>query len=93
MQQYCVRMGNMLSERFVVKNGVKQGGVLSPILFNVYMDILLRKLQASGMGCYVGNRFAGALCYADDIMLLTPTRKAMNSFLLIYVKIIAENMN
>ena len=49
----------------------------------MYMDILLRKLQASGMGCYVGNRFAGALCYADDIMLLTPTRKAMNSFLLI----------
>lgn len=83
MQQYCVRFGNILSEKFVVKNGVKQGGVLSPILFNMYMDILLRKLQASRMGCYIGNRFAGALCYADDIMLLTPTRKAMNSFLLI----------
>jgi len=80
-QQYCVSFCNELSDRFTVSNGVKQGGVLSPILFNIYMDILLRKLKATGMGCYVGNIFAGALCYADDIILLTPSRKAMKSFL------------
>ena len=32
-------------------------------------------LKLSGFGCYVGNVFAGALAYADDIVLLAPPRK------------------
>ena len=50
-----VRMDGMLSENFQVKRGVKQGSVLSPALFLLVMDPLLRQLQASGVGLTVNN--------------------------------------
>ena len=34
-------------------------------------------LSESGVGCYIGNVFVGALAYADDIALLAPTSSAM----------------
>ena len=37
-QQMFVKWGNVMSSVFTVSNGVRQGGVLSPYLFNVYMD-------------------------------------------------------
>ena len=65
------------SPSFLASNGVKQGGVLSPVLFCVYMDGLLDKLSHAGFGCYMGENFVGALAYADDIVLLAPTPTAM----------------
>ena len=62
-----------MSESFIVMNGVKQGGVLSPVLFVVYTDGLLLKLQESGIGCHMGGHYAGALAYADDITLISPS--------------------
>ena len=52
--------------------GCRQGGVLSPILLYAYMDDLLLRLSASGVGCYVGHQFTGALGYADGVALLAP---------------------
>jgi len=69
------------SRWFGVLNGVKQGGVLSPVLFCVYMDGLLKALQASGVGCFVGSIYTGALAYADDIVLLSPTVNAARKML------------
>ena len=45
-----VRWGNTISIQFTVANGVKQGGVTSLILFNVYMDDLSTALNSSGIG-------------------------------------------
>ena len=59
------------SDYFLVGNGVKQGGVLSPILFWVYIDDLLLLLAKSGYGCFIGAHFVGALAYADDIVLIS----------------------
>ena len=59
-------------------NGVKQGGVLSPILFSVYTDGLLERLQQTGVGCHMGCRFTGAPAYADDISLLAPCKSALS---------------
>ncbi len=42
-------------------NGVKQGGIISPILFCVYLDGLLNELTNSSLGCHMGGMFAGAL--------------------------------
>ena len=69
------------SETFNISNGVKQGGVLSPILFGIYLDELLLKLKKSGIGCHIGNIFTGALAYADDVVLLAPTKHAMSLML------------
>ena len=35
-------------------NGVKQGGILSPIMYGIYNELLLTMLKESGIGCYVG---------------------------------------
>ena len=64
-------------------NGVKQGGVISPTLFCVYMDGLLNELQHSGVGCHMGKVFAEAFAYADDIILLSPSVQAINTLLFI----------
>ena len=51
-------------------NGTRQGSVLSPRFFGVYIDDLLVELRKSG--CHIGGRFMGAACYADNIILLAP---------------------
>ena len=62
-----------MSESFTVMNGVKQGGVLSLALFAIYTDGLLLRLQESGIGYHMGGHCAGALAYADDITLTSPS--------------------
>ena len=66
-QHLRVRWGGAFSSPFAVSNGV-QGNVLSPILFALYLDELLVKLQSDGVGCYWGHHFVGPLAYADDIV-------------------------
>ena len=63
------------------KNGVKQGGVISPILFCVYIDGLLQLLCKSKVGCFIGDVFVGALAYASNLVLLAPTARAMRLML------------
>jgi len=65
---------------FSAVSGVKQGGVLSPVLFCIIDDLLLA-LSNSGVGCYIGNNFVGALAYVDDIVLIAPTATAMRKLL------------
>ena len=65
-----------------VSTGVRQGGLLSPILFNVYMDeLLLQRLQQQDIGCHIGTIFMGALCYADDLITLCPTRRGLQKMI------------
>ena len=40
-----VRWGEIVSSQFSVSNGVKQGGVMSPVLFTVYLDNLFKNLN------------------------------------------------
>ena len=52
-----VRFSNALSCQFTVRNGVKQGGELSPILFTVYLDSLIKTLKQKNIGSKIGNKF------------------------------------
>ena len=69
-QTLRVKWGHTVSNYFTVRNGVKQGVVLSPLLFAIYTDSLLKRLEESGVGCHMGVHFTRALAYADDITLL-----------------------
>ena len=91
LQKCQVKWSNSYSKDFNVSNGVKQGGVLSPVLFTIYMDELLGRLRDSGVGCYIGNIFMGAFGYADDVILLAPTRSAMDMMLSICAKFSDES--
>ena len=68
-----VRWNNDISEKFSITNGVKQGAVLSAILFCVYIDDLFKVLRRKRSGCWIDGDFLGMLGYADDIMLISPT--------------------
>jgi Reverse transcriptase (RNA-dependent DNA polymerase) len=61
--------------------GVKLGGVLSPVLFCVYIDDMLLTVSKTGVECYIGNVFVGALAYADDIVIIAPSACAMRKLL------------
>ena len=69
------------SRRFRVLNRVRQGAILSPILFCVYFDTLLCRLSSTGIGCHMGSLFVGALAYADDLVLVAPGSNAMRCML------------
>ena len=60
---------------------LNQGGVISPILFKLYIDRLLLCLQRSGLGCHISNTYMGALSYADDITLISPSLYGLNRML------------
>jgi hypothetical protein len=91
-QQMRIRWGKCHSEYFNVSNGVKQGGIISPFLFVIYMDELLLKLKGSGFGCHIGINFAGAFAYADDIIILCPTKFSLKAQLQMAVAFSKEYM-
>ncbi len=72
-QNKRVHWGNSVSKSFNGVNGVRQGGVISPTVFTVYMDKLISKLKTCGAGCWVDHHYYGCLIYADDVKLLSPS--------------------
>ena len=76
-QRMSVRWLTSLSVGFPISNAVRQGGVLSPILFTIYIDELLHDLRNLGVGCFWDSHFAGAFGYADDVVLLAPSPAAL----------------
>ena len=80
--QYAwVKWGNSRSDIFTIVNGTRQGSILSPTLFAVYVDKLLVKLRKLGVGCRVAGVYMGAVGFWDDLLLLAPTRDGMQLML------------
>ena len=87
-----VRWNSSNSREFLVSNGVKQGGVLSPLLLSVYLHDLLCELRQVNVGCYMNGYFMGAVICADYITLLGPTRSSILSILNV-CDVYARNMD
>ena len=72
------RWGATTSTQFTVANEVKQGGIISPILFNDYMDDLSIALNNSAIvGGELGAVFLNHLCYTDDLCLIRLSSNGM----------------
>ena len=69
------------SDFFTSTNGVKQGGILSPLFFNVYMDNLSAQLNSRHIGCSTGDVVVNHMLYADDIALFSPSAKGLQKLL------------
>ena len=69
------------SESFAIKQGVRQGGVLSPFLYCLFVDELFDQLAASGFGATIHNIYCGAPMYADDIALVANSPNSMQAML------------
>ena len=62
-----------VSQSFTSSNGIRQGGIISPLLFCIYMDELLKRLETEGVGCWIGKHYLGSLGYADDLTVASPS--------------------
>ena len=80
-QEAWVKWGTVISEKFKIANGTRQGSVLSPCLFSIYLDDLLKELRYYGLGCHMGGLWIGAVAFADDLLLMSPSRSAMAAML------------
>ena len=68
-----VQVGDKKTRSVRMRQGVRQGCPLSPILFNYFVDELSRKLSQSGYGVEAGEAFLHSLLYADDVVLVADT--------------------
>ena len=77
-QDMCVRWGDAYSAKFKVTNGVRQGGILSPYLFNVYVDELSEELKKCNVGCNLNGHLINHIMYADDLVLISPSSAGLS---------------
>ena len=91
MQTAEVQWKGQNSREFRISNGVRQGAVLSPILYCFYMNDMFDLLRKSRSGCRVGHLFAGVFGYADDLLLISPTRSGLQEMLNIAEKYALEH--
>eukprot|EP00795_Rhopilema_esculentum_P007185 gene7185-biopygen8579 len=77
-----VRTESGESDEFGIGKGVRQGCILSPHLFNLYGEHIMRKaLSNMEMGVSIGGRLINELRYADDTSLIAETIQDMNTLL------------
>ena len=76
-----MKWGTTFSGFFRLLCGIRQGGVLSPYLFSLFIDSVVDKVAASHLGCHVKHVCFNILMYADDIILLSPSVSTLQHLL------------
>lgn len=79
-QESAIRYEGEISEFRPIKRGVRQGCVLSPDLFNIYSEIILRNIEHLD-GIKVGGKNINNLRYADDTVLIAESDSALQTIL------------
>ena len=62
-----------MSDYFCISSGVRQGGILSPKLFSIYVDDMSDKLIKSKIGYHIDNLCINYVMYSDYICLMAPS--------------------
>ena len=80
---YMRQVGGHITHFFKVFAGVRQGGALSPCLFEIYVDYVVKKIYNSGLGCNLSFICTSVFLCADDIVLLSTSVHALQAMLVI----------
>ena len=82
-QEATVRTGHGTTDWFQIGKGVCQGCILSPSLFNLYAEYIMRNawLQEAQAGIKIAGRNVNNLRYADDTILMAESEEELKSFL------------
>ena len=91
-QYVSVCYENSHSSSWLLGNGVRQGSLISPRLFNFYINEVLEKLNNLNVGCKLGIRRHNSQGYADDLSVMAPSAYALQ-FLLDQLVIMLDNLN
>ena len=76
-----VKYKSKLSNEWKIYRGVRQGGVLSGVLFGIYINSLIKKISSMKYGCRLGIHSANVIVYADDMVLLAPSATGLRLLL------------
>ena len=82
-QSIQIKWNSVISEKHSIANGVRQCGVLSPILFGICRGNLIKHLKDSNIGWKIGNNYVGVFCYADDLTFMSTTLTGLKCMLAI----------
>ena len=77
----CVKMGKTRSDFFDLNIGVRQGCILSPLLFNLFISDLAKKLDTMEGKLQLGNISINSLFWADDLILFSETKEGLDRLL------------
>ena len=77
----CIKLGENISSPIQTFMGVRQGCVLSPLLFNIFMSDLPNKLSGDACVSLDSDTKLNCLLWADDIILLSETEDGLKSLL------------
>ena len=91
IQVYCIKWGQFVSSEFRVSNGVRQGGILSPYLFNFYINDLNIKLADANVGCQLNGTSMNNFSYADDMCVISPSVAGLRKLLSICEEYASEH--
>ena len=82
-QEATVRTGHGTTDWFPIGKGVRQGCILSPCLFNLYVESIIRNagLEEAQAGIKIAGRNINNLRYADDTTLMAESEEELKSLL------------
>ena len=83
-QEATVRTGHGTTDWFQIGKGVRQGRILSPWLFNLHAEYIMRNAgqEEAQAGIKTARRNINNLRYADDTILITESKEELKSFLM-----------
>ena len=83
-QEATVRTGHGTTDWFQIRKGVYQGCILSPYLFNLYAEYIMRHagLEEAQAGIKIAGRNTNSLRYADDTTLMAESEEELKSLLM-----------
>ena len=83
-QRATVRTGHGTTDWFYIGKGVRQGGLLSPCLFNLYVECIMRNagLEEAQAGIKIAGRNINNLICADDTTLMAESEEELKSLLM-----------
>ena len=76
-----MRLNGYMSDWFLVERGLKQGCVLSPAIFHLFINDLALKYETVNKGINIDGEYLNILLYADDLILLADSEESLQVLL------------